>query len=59
MQFLTDFADQAVALPLALCIAAWLGLVREIGQELHADVLQAAGGCGEAPDPPGSPRRTP
>jgi membrane-associated phospholipid phosphatase len=26
MQFLTDFADQAVALPLALCIAAWLGL---------------------------------
>ena len=26
MQFLTDFADQALALPLALCIAAWLGL---------------------------------
>jgi membrane-associated phospholipid phosphatase len=24
MQFITDFADQAVLLPLALCVAAWL-----------------------------------
>ena len=24
MQFVTDFADQAVALPVALCVAAWL-----------------------------------
>ena len=26
MQFLTDFADLAMALPLALCVAAWLAL---------------------------------
>ncbi len=27
MQFLTDFADLAVVLPLSLCVAAWLGLM--------------------------------